>query len=143
MYTPKHFKVHEIVDRQLYEAFKDHPYLLLRMFDESILRAADDLRERFGPVTINNWKWDGDFEWSGLRTVHSPWYSPGSMHSRGKALDLKFKNYTADEVRAELKKMKTHKYIKRVEEPRDGQVMNWVHIDTKDVGKKEIYFFKP
>lgn len=75
------------------------------MFDTDLLKAIDWLWERYGTVTINDWKWKGAFTQSGIRTKDSVHYSEGSMHSVGKAFDLKFKNVTAQYIRDDLVEM--------------------------------------
>lgn len=136
MYIPKHLIIQEIVPRDLYDMFKD-PVQLFALFDEQVLMGADWLRNRYGPMTCNNWHLGGDFKWSGFRTTESPHYSPGSMHSVGKALDLKFSKFSAEEIRANLRNLEYVPHITRIE---DG--VSWLHIDTKPTNKNKLHFFK-
>jgi hypothetical protein len=135
MYVPKHLIIQEIVPRDLYD-IKDKDQLF-GLFDEQVLMGADWLRNRYGPMTCNNWHIGGDFNWSGFRTVGSPHYSPGSMHSVGKALDLKFSKISADEIRANLRNLEYVPHITRIE---DG--VSWLHIDTKPTNNNKLHFFK-
>ena len=143
MYHCKHFSIEELVPEELFELL--HEDVLWGLFDEELLKAADWLRDRYGPATINNWKWGGVFNQSGLRTKNSQFYREGSMHSVGKALDMKFSNISAEAVRADLKAMNARgemiPHIRRIE---DG--VNWVHLDVKPqkgIMKGHVYFFKP
>ena len=148
MYKANYFKAYELVDRETYRRFRETSY---RFFDPTLLKVADWLREKLGPVTCNDWRWrkhenaSDVFEWSGLRTAR--WdevqtradgkkrYSPYSDHALGNALDLKFKNHTAEEVRAFIKanwkelKEATGCSSLTLEE---GPAVTWVHIATRN-----------
>lgn len=144
MYKCKHFKIYELVPKELYEVL--HEDLLWGMFDENLLRALDWVKETYSPdspVSVNTWKWGGGFSQSGIRTRDSEYYSEGSMHSVGCAADLKFKNITPEEIRRDIKRRidsgETIPYIKRIEEGTD----TWLHIDTKPVRHLSVYFFWP
>ena len=137
MYKPEHLIIQEIVPPLLFNAVKDHPEILFNLFDPELLIGADWLRKRYGPMTCNNWHAGGSFMWSGFRTAGSQYYSPGSMHSVGKALDLKFSKISSEEIRADLRKMEYVPHIKRIEDD-----VTWLHIDTKETNKDKIHFFK-
>ena len=100
MYKPVHFTPSEFVPRDIYI---ERGIKSLQLIDDRILRIADWLRDRYGGTTINNWQWGGDREWSGLRTPDSPYYSRTSQHTFGRAIDCIFNDYTAEEVRQDLK----------------------------------------
>ena len=147
MYKCKHFKIYELVPKELYEML--HEDLLWKMFDENILKAFDWIKEEYSPddpVTINNWYWGGTFSQSGIRTKNSKYYSRGSKHSVACAGDLKFKVITPEEIRKDIQKRiadgETIPYIKRIENGTD----TWLHIDTGVAprGKESsVYFFNP
>ncbi len=141
MYKCDHFDIEELVPPELFVML--HEDALWRMFDPDILKAADWLRERYGPATINNWKWSGAFTQSGIRTKDSVHYSKGSMHSIGKAFDLKFKKVTAQYARDDLAEMefrgeKIPEGIRRIENN-----VSWLHIDCERTGRDTIHFFNP
>lgn len=127
IYLPKHFQLHELVPKDVYDNF-DHNYLWTR-FDVGLLKAIDMLREKFGKCVINNWFWGGEFEYSGYRPLE--WYDKPtfSFHCLFRAFDLKFENASAEEVRAYIRENKKlfGKYISGVE---NG--VSWVHIDTRN-----------
>ena len=140
-YRCQHFEIRELVDEQTHKLFKEHfgerhyEGFLWRLFDEGLLRSIDELRDKFGSCTINDWHRGGNFNWSGLRTPLSPWYSEGSRHSVGGAFDLKFKNFTADQIRDSLRSV-CPSGIKRIE-----LGTSWVHVDDKETGKAHVHFF--
>ena len=54
MYKCEYFKVHELVPPHVYNARGEKAWELL---DEQLLRTLDRLRQRYGPMTINNYLW--------------------------------------------------------------------------------------
>ena len=94
----KYFKIHEFVPKKMHKRYGQKAW---RYVPAALIELADALKEEFkhGRITINNYMWGGSREWSGIRTPESPWYSYGSQHSFGNAIDMKFSDYGADEVR--------------------------------------------
>lgn len=141
-YRPKHFRIEELVSPELYEVV--HEDALWQIFDPNLLKALDWLRERYGIIIVNDWVYGGGRRYSGLRGKHSPYYSPTSMHSVGKAADCIPKYINPHEVREDFRKMiaagEEIPYITRVEDDVD-----WLHIDTKPIApsQRPIHFFKP
>lgn len=127
----KHFIIQELVDRKTFTAKGEAAWELI---DSRLIETIDKLREKFGKMTINNWNWGGNREWSGLRTKESPDYSPYSQHSFGRAVDIIPTEATVDEIREYIKaNPEEFSYIKGIEED-----VSWLHIDCRncDVLKK-------
>lgn len=141
-YKCKNFSIEELVPENLMVLKED---ILWELFDEDVLRFADWLKDfcKGAPITINDWEWGGNYSQSGIRTKDSQYYSEGSMHSLGKALDLKVKGYTAEGLRNALRAYEEEvapvPYITRIEEGTVG----WLHVDTKETGVDGIYYFNP
>lgn len=149
-YRCEHFVIEELLPRDIINSVRRLPlhqdlieHILWSMIDEEAKMAIDWLKDTYSPnspVTINNWKWGGSREHSGVRSTSSPYYRRGSMHSVAMAFDLVFKNITAEEIREDLRNKDYVPYIRRVENK-----VSWLHIDTKpttlDTGK--VYFFNP
>jgi len=134
----KHFKIHELVPKKMYEKYGEAAW---RYVDPRLVESIDKLKEHFnlGTMTINNYFWGGNREWSGIRTPDSPYYSYGSQHSYGNAFDIVFSNYNAEEVRQYILENQNHfPYIRRLEDK-----VNWIHLDVANTGKKEIVLFNP
>ena len=135
-YECEHFGLEELVDPDTFEKLGSNAW---KLFDDKALLAIDKLRETFGSATINNWKWGGNFKWSGYRTQNCGIGASKSMHKFGAAFDLKFKNISAEDVRKAItsdeKYWKT--YIGRIENN-----VTWLHIDTKDM-QNAIRWFNP
>lgn len=114
------------------------------LFDINALRTIDRLRSHFGPLTINDWMWGGDFQESGFREWDTETGATLSQHKFGRAFDCKFKNVTAEEVREDMRKhnmfqapqaiMKArpsrYAHIRRIE---SFKRMSWFHFDTAPV----------
>jgi len=136
-YIPKYFAPYELVDRHTYDIRRDKSY---QLFDSKLLWTMDRIKEYFGinhSVTINNWHWGGDREWSGLRTYGSPYYSFYSQHSFGRAIDFIISGISSKEIREVIKKNPNHKAFKYITAIEDFDGMTWVHIDTRNWNKKK------
>ena len=133
----KHFLIHELVPKKMYKRYGEAAW---RYIDRDMIADIDKLKEIFsnGTMTINNYKFGGSREWSGIRTPESKYYSYGSMHSYGKAFDIVFSEYDAEEVRQYiLNNQDKFIAITRME---DG--VSWLHIDKANTNKDVITMFK-
>lgn len=131
-YKCEHFSAHELVPRQVYE---DRGEKSFQLIDKNLLRFIDFLRNKFGSATINNWYWGGDREWSGLRTADSPYFSQYSQHTLGRAVDIVFKDYTAEEVRFWLKaNVEEWILVTGVLSITIEEGVSWLHIDFRNNG---------
>lgn len=135
MYTPKYFRPEEFFDPVTFHKIKHRPW---EMIDDRLVISCDQLREKFGPITINNWHSGGTREWSGLRVERSPYFSPTSQHSFGRAADCIFKDVTTEKVR---------RYI--IDNPQDfpfittvEMEVSWLHFDVRG-GVKPIHKVYP
>lgn len=127
MYKCKHFIIQELVSPGTYNARGEKAWQLL---DGRMLITLDRLRERYGKMIVNNWKWGGNREWSGLRTADSPWFSTYSQHSFGRAADVKFADVTAESVRQDILQNPdefTFEFINSFEEN-----TSWLHFDVRN-----------
>jgi hypothetical protein len=146
VYTPKYFKAYELVGPVMYnKAIKANAERrLFYVFNPFLLMTADLLREKYGPATINNWKVGGTLKERGLRDPDTSTGALFSAHKFGCALDMSFKNATAEEIREEMKKVgcfdpgfryntpkgaEHFKYIHRVESTLNGKPISWFHMD--------------
>lgn len=136
IYIPKFFKVWEFVPKDVFYKYGEQS---ITFIDPRIIISADQLREVFGPATINNYNSGGTDQYRGLRTSKCPEYSEFSQHSFGRALDITFSGAKSEECRKYIKaNMEKFPYITRIE---DG--VSWLHIDCAWTGKNGVVFFKP
>lgn len=133
----KYFKAYELVSEQDYKILGDNK--VFEIFDSNLLSYLDIIKSRFphGSMTVNNWYWGGDRQWSGLRTPDSPNYNVKSMHSWGKAIDAVFSQYEAEEVRQYIvTNQRLFPRIKGIETD-----ISWLHIDVRN--RDELLLFQP
>lgn len=133
-YRCRHFSLHELLPPDVYYKRGEMGWQLL---DERLLRSIDALRDRYGPMTVNNWRWGGNREWSGLRTPDSTYYSLYSQHTFGRAADCLFVEISSEEVRREILDYpddEAHKLIQSVELDVD-----WLHIDVRNCDRIMTY----
>jgi hypothetical protein len=133
----KNLFLDEYIPESLYREYEGKETELIKLIDPRIIKADQQLRTIFGPVTINNWWVGGIRNWSGLRTPESPYYSPTSMHSVGKASDKLFKDYDSEEVQEWIKEHWKEIGITRMEIG-----VSWVHTDVKDTSGSSLVTFK-
>lgn len=155
VYRCKYFKIHELVPEELYakvmtldlgckdeESIKED--MLWSMFDPDVLIFLDWVKVEYSldkPVTVNNWYWGGNRNWSGFRTKDSPYYSETSQHSKGCGIDAKFKDIDMDQLREDICSRKDLPCSIRLEKG-----VSWLHMDTKPVAglpEKTAYAFWP
>ncbi len=123
----KYFAIHEFLPRKMYETYGERGW---RYVDARLIESVDRLKEHFnlGTMTINDYYWGGLREWSGIRTEDSKYYSSGSMHTAGKAVDFVCTDYSAEEVRNYiLDNLELFPAIKGME-----LEVSWVHIDVRN-----------
>lgn len=141
-YKSKHFKLYELVSPEVFDKYGERAW---QFFDPLLLVAMDllydDLRELTGAITVNNWKWDGAYKESGLRSLTYGSADGYSLHKLGKAMDMKFAKFTAEQIRTHIFNNKDRYWmIKGVE----LKTPTWVHIDTRNVDTETSFFkFNP
>ena len=138
-YRCKHFSIQELVPEAFYNARGVDSWAYL---DRGALITLDQLRDKFGSITVNDWVWGGRLNASGLRTFDSEHFNPYSMHSFGKAFDIKFKHTTPLKVQKYiLSNPKEFPYIQRLEDAKITK--SWLHFDTGNRGYDTPYVFNP
>lgn len=124
-YKPKYFQLEELIDPV---TFKDYGQQAWEFLDDRLLVTIDLLREAFGPAIINNWNTGGKFQWSGLRTPRCTEGARMSQHRFGRAVDMKFTNISAEEVRTAIKSDPVWKArINCIENN-----VAWLHVDFRN-----------
>lgn len=132
MYIPRHFRPEELVPPEVFARDGEES---LRLFDERVLRAADLLRDRYGPATVNNWHIGGLFTQRGYRTDPNVGAAK-SAHRIGKALDLTFAHVEAAKVRADIRDGLLPELAGLVTRIENG--VGWLHIDCKECEAEQV-----
>lgn len=144
------FDIEEIVSPLCYNTYKHKgPYFFLSHFDPRLLQTMLVIRTLIGkPITINNWKWGGNFDERGLRDNLTDLVKKQksvylSGHVLAMAFDFDVEGMTAEEVRQWLQD-NAHilPYRIRLEHKIKGKPITWVHLDVKDEPKNpKVYLF--
>lgn len=141
MKVSTNFYLQEFIDPDTYKRFGNSSIWFI---DRKIINLAQFIRERLGkPCTINNWSSGGKYQYSGFDP-------PGgfrkatslSQHRFGRAMDLKVKGISPDEVREEL--ITNFEIYERfgLGAIEDGAFApTWCHIDVRE--SKELLIVKP
>jgi hypothetical protein len=136
MYKPRFFLLEELAYPGLFEAFPDAGERLWICFDPRALLTLDRMRERYGPIIVNNWKSGGDFSLSGLRPMDSRVGAALSQHKFGRAFDCKFRRADPAEVRGDILSRPWSEAFEHITRIEDFQGMGWVHFDVANHDKK-------
>lgn len=137
MYISKYFSLQELLPDELYHSLPDNIGWIL--FDDRILKLADDIREIYGKCTING----NGLENCGFRI--SPIFAKFSQHLYGRALDIHILEIENKNLEHDLKieeYNKVRKYLMKLDEFKDARFENnisWLHID---VGNSDIKLFE-
>jgi len=134
MYQCMHFKIQELVPPAIYESRGEKAWELL---DEQLLISLDRLRDRYGPITVNNWHAGKDREWSGLRTPDSPYYSATSQHTFGRAADCIFHRTDAESVRRNMLADPDDPAFELINSIELG--VSWFHFDVRNCDRIKTY----
>lgn len=134
-----YFCIEELVDEEVYKRFGEYAWKFIdNKLIENLLFVRQELDK---PITINNWKWGGQFSQRGLRHNKSPLVVNKnrpylSAHMFGKAVDFDVKGMTAQEVRSWILNN-----AERLPHPaRLENNVSWVHMDVINSGKKLLLF---
>lgn len=137
-YRPEWFTIEELVPEDFYYENKSKgEYLWTICFDARILWTADRLRERFGPMIANTWKWPDrkKHEFRGYRPPSCTIGSKLSQHRYGRALDLIPQKTSAQTIREEILSSPDDpdfQYITCLEDD-----ISWLHFDVRNWNKTE------
>lgn len=141
MYRPKYFTIKELVNPELLKKIGEET--AWKMFDDRLLKAADQIREKYGAVVVNG----TGLTDCGLRDPQSTTGAKYSMHKIGRALDLHI--VSIEKANQGNKAGKTKEYNRiREQLMMDSRFdclsfehnIHWLHIDT---GNRKTRLFNP
>lgn len=137
--NPDWFDVREFVPPNVFALRGERAWELL---DPRILLTANQLRERFGPVKVNDWHRGGHFKYSGFRDPACLIGARLSQHRFGRALDMKFRDASPREVfRYILENRSEFPYITTIEDVE--HTPTWVHVDCRNNAEEGIRVIRP
>jgi hypothetical protein len=136
----KYFKVEELVNPTIFKQFGSKSIMFI---DDRIITAIEIIREEINtPIIINNWHNNGEFENSGLRAFNCPIGAEFSQHKFGRAMDLKQRKYSAEQLRQIIKELAKNK-LKGLVTGIELKTDTWVHIDCRNTGSNKLMEFNP
>lgn len=137
-YKPEYFELYELLPKGIYNKYaKTHETALWGLFDERILWTADQLRKRYGRMTVNTWKWGGNHQYRGYRPGNCKIGAFFSQHKYGRGLDPVPVECKAQDIRDDIKDdpyKEEFQYITCIEE---FEGMSWFHMDSRNWDKKK------
>ena len=131
MYIPKHFGIKELVPPEIYNSYKHKgdEFLFQVVFDERLLILIDKIREKYGPMIINDWSWGGGTKYRGFRPPGCNVGADLSQHRFGRAVDMIPNNITPKLMREEIlddQNSEDWKVIGGLE-----MDISWFHVDVR------------
>lgn len=133
IYKPRRFQLYEWLPRDFYDQY--YPIYSENLWDilfsYQIRYTADRLRQRYGPMIMNDWFWrnENGHQYRGYRPLDCKIGAKLSQHKMGNALDAKFRYKKVEDIRVDILNDPNHmdfKYITCVE--RD---ISWLHVDCR------------
>ena len=143
MKVSSNFYLQEFVDPGTYGKFGDSSIWFI---DPRIITLAQFIRERLGkPCTINNWNAGGQYQYSGFRPPGCTIGAAYSQHRFGRAIDLKVKGMSADEVREDIiNSWEIYRKSTALTTIEDGAFApTWCHMDIRETDSDELKIVKP
>lgn len=137
-YAPHFFSIEEFLPPETVGAFGSRAW---QFMDSRLLACMDRIRNRYKvPITINNWKTGGPFQYRGFRPPACTEGAPLSQHRFGRACDFDVQGMTAEEVREDIKANPQHLDFNQLMAVELGT--NWVHVDVRCI-PDPIMWVKP
>lgn len=127
----KNFIIQEFVAEDIYKRFGSSSIWFI---DKRIVELAQFLRDNFGkPVYINNWHKGGVRDESGYRLPNTSTGAEFSQHKFGRAIDLRIKDYTSEEIRQYIRDV-FPALLEMGLTTIEKNTPTWVHIDCRETG---------
>jgi hypothetical protein len=138
-YRPKHFALVELVGPDIFKERGDRCWELLQ---PAALMTLDALRDKFGPITVNDWFAGGKYSESGLRQFDTTTGAKYGMHKYGGADDCKFKLVSPIEAfNYILAHPSEFPLLTTMEDA--TQTVTWLHFDVRNHGREGIWVVNP
>jgi hypothetical protein len=146
MKATKNFDIKELVHPSYIEKYgADKMCFVLKEYAPFMLLGLEQLKDFIGgdSVTINTYKWGGNYVNSGLRSYDEPVGAELSAHYFMQATDCKFKDRTIHDVQLSiLENPHLHPYIVRMEDYKSTP--SWLHVQWGyRMPDTDIRIFKP
>lgn len=135
-YLLKNFLPQEFVPQELWQRYGEGA---IRYMDPRILEVIQVIRNYVAsPMTINNWHSHGPRNHSGLRLPDSPYWSVGSAHSYGMAVDA-VGRWDVAQLRKDIFEGK----LLLPHPVRLERGVGWLHVDVMNCTTEPVVGFDP
>lgn len=136
-----HFTIQELVPEREYQDLGMNCRWLLDPVAVHVLKL---MRQVYGPLTVNDWSFGGDFQYSGYRPPDCSVGAHYSQHKFGRAFDVKSEQYTPDQIREGIMANQELWLDAGLTTLESGKIAtSWVHFDTRPTNMDEIMIVKP
>lgn len=135
-YAPRYFRLEEFLPPRIFQdlAATNSLWKGWLLIDERLLRTADQLREKFGALTINDWHNGGTRDECGLRVPGMVNFKPYSQHSFGRAIDAISRSLSGEDMRKHiLGNQDDFPFITALE-----RGVSWLHADVRNCQRIEL-----
>lgn len=131
------FYLHEFVSKEIYASWGKRSVWFL---DQRLFLLAQFFRDRFGQTTING----GQYNYSGFREPECTIGGKLSQHRFGRAIDLKFKEITVQEVYKDvINNYDLYKKFGLTTLENIDATPTWLHVDLRNTNKEELLIVNP
>ena len=138
-YEPKNFILQELVPPEIWE---EREWKSIWLLDQNMIKMVDGIREFFGkPITINNWKWGGQFTLRGFRPEETKIGSKLSQHKFGRAADMDIEDYSAEQARRLIIGNQKNPLLNWITVIEDN--VSWLHVDCRNINTEKIILVNP
>ena len=135
----KNFYLDEFVDPTTYGRFGANSRWFV---DTRIVAGVQFMRDKMGPLTINDWANGGRFRLSGLRPFETSIGSKWSQHKYKNGADIKSAKYSPDELHEFLKANEDlyiqNQWVTTIEKLQFTPT--WTHVDNRNTGLDKFLF---
>lgn len=137
MKVGNNFYLNEFVSKEIYAQWGDKSIWFL---DKRLFLLSQFFRDRFGVTTINN----DQYNYSGFREPECKVGAKLSQHRFGRAMDLKFKNATAQEVYKDvIENYDLYKKFGLTTVENIDKTPTWLHCDLRNTNQEELLIVNP
>lgn len=137
----KYFDVREWVDQRTWSIMGVGAAQLI---DPTIIRVFDLLREKSGPIKVNDWHTGGRFKASGFRAIWEKTGGQLSQHRCGRAADVKSKKYKPGQLLSIIMQHKAEFMAAGLTCIESLQFTpTWLHLDCRYTGLDDLVFVQP
>ena len=137
MQVSKNFHIKEFVPVEIFQRWGSRSIWFV---DPKLIELVQVIRDKFGPTTING----GSYNMSGFRPMTTSVGGKLSQHRFGRAADLKFEDYSPQEVYRAILEDEAYWMGKGLTTLENiSATPTWLHVDIRPTGLNNILIVNP